>query len=325
MQGSLSVQGGFEGGGIVRGADRRGRGAGRDAFHEAGQDLTRADLIKRFNALGGHIGHALAPADGSGDLADEGITDRNRVGDGSRFHIGHHRDGGGIDGHTAQGLAHGIRGRLHEGAMEGSGHGQHHGTLGTFGLGNRHGPFHGRLMARNDHLGTAVVVGRIADLALRRLAGDLEGGLVLKPEKRRHGALPHWNGALHGIAADPQQAGGIGDGEAAGGGERRIFAQRVAGDKGGMFPEIEAGLGLQNPDRRQAHGHQGRLRVGRQGQLLRRSFPHDGGKFLGESLVHLVENGPGLRKGIGKGFAHSNRLAPLTGENECALHQERNP
>ena len=209
--------------------------------------------------------------------------------------------------------------------MEGGGYGQHHGTLGALGLGDGDRPLDSGFVARDHDLGAAIVVGRIADLALSRLAGDFEGHVVFEAEKRGHGALPHRNGVLHGIAADPQKPGRIGDRQAAGGGKRRIFAERMTGDEGGVLPEIETGLGLQHPDRRQAHRHQGRLGVGRQGQLLGGPFPHEGGELLGESLIHLVEHGLGLRKGIGKGLAHSDRLASLARENECALHQERFP
>ena len=113
--------------------------------------------------------------------------------------------------------------------------------------------------------------------------------------------------------------------QAAGGGKRRIFAERMAGHEGGIALEIEPGLGLQHADRREADRHQGRLGVGRQGQVLGRPLPHEGGELLGEGLVHLVENGPGLREGIGQGLAHADRLAALPGKNECARHQEWNP
>ena len=106
--------------------------------------------------------------------------------------------------------------------------------LAPFVLGDRDGALDRRLVAGDHDLGAAIVVGRIADLALRRLAGDLEGRVEFEAEQRRHGALPDRHGALHGIAADPQKPRRIGDRQAAGGGKRRIFAERMAGDEGGV-------------------------------------------------------------------------------------------
>jgi hypothetical protein len=91
-----------------------------------------------------------------------------------------------------------------------------------------------------------------------------------------------------------------------------------------MRLQVETGLGLQNPDRGKAHGHERRLGVGGERQILRRAFPHDRGQLLGEGLVHFVEHGLGLGEVLGKGLAHAHGLASLAGEYECALHRERN-
>src|SRR5690606_41384161 len=83
----------------------------------------------------------------------------------------------------------------------------------------------------------SIVVGDLADGANRSLgAGGLDVGL-LQPDDRRHRALAHRNGRLHGVAADAQEPRGIGDREGAGGGERRIFAERMAGDIGDLVLE----------------------------------------------------------------------------------------
>ena len=126
---------------------------GGDALHEAGQHLAGADLIERIDALGRHVGHALAPAHGAGDLADQGVADRGRIGDGSGLHIGHDRHGRGIHGHACQRLAHGVGRRLHQGAMEGGGHGQHHGALGALGPGRWRPPARRRPCGRRPRPG----------------------------------------------------------------------------------------------------------------------------------------------------------------------------
>ena len=178
----------------------------------------------------------------------------------------------------------------------------------------------GGLVAGDHDLGAAIVVRRVADLALRRLAGDLERGLVFEAEQGRHRPLPHRNRLLHGVAADAQQPRRIGDREAAGGGERRIFAERMAGDEGGVALQVEAGLGLQHAHGRQADGHEGRLGVRGEGELLGRPLPDEARQLLRQGRVHLVEDGPGLRKGLGQRLAHADGLAALARKDECARH-----
>ena len=52
----------------------------------------------------------------------------------------------------------------------------------------------------------------VADLALRRLGGDLAGRVEVEAEERRHRAPPDRHRLLHGLAADAEQPRGIGDG-----------------------------------------------------------------------------------------------------------------
>ena len=112
--------------------------------------------------------------------------------------------------------------------------GEHDGALRALSRRKRDGALDRRLVARNHDLGAAIVVRDVADLPLRGLARDLGGRGLVEAEQRRHGADPDRRRALHGLAADAEQTGGIGDGESAGGGERRVFAERVAGDEGSV-------------------------------------------------------------------------------------------
>ena len=156
---------------------------------------------------------------------------------------------------------------------------------------------------------------------LRRLAGDLQGGVEFEPEERRHGALPDRNGALHGIAADAQEPGRIGNRQAAGGGKRRIFAERVAGDEGRVALQVEPGFGLEHPERRQADRHQGRLGVGRQGQFLGRAIPDDGARA---SATEPSSTSSNTALACGKASARALPMPtawlPWPGKYECALH-----
>lgn len=53
---------------------------------------------------------------------------------------------------------------------------------------------------------------------------------MLKPDDCGHRALTHRHGGLHGIAADAQKTGGIGNRESTGGTGAGIFAEGVARD-----------------------------------------------------------------------------------------------
>ena len=74
--------------------------------------LPDPDLIERINALGRHEGHAFAPADRAGHLADEPVADRIRIGHRARLHVGDDRHGRRLDGDAGQRLAHGVGRRL---------------------------------------------------------------------------------------------------------------------------------------------------------------------------------------------------------------------
>ena len=107
------------------------------------------------------------------------------------------------------------------------------------------GAFDRGLVAGNHHLPAAIVIGGLADLTLRRLARDRHGSLVIEAEQRGHGADADRHRLLHGETAGAQQARGVGNAQAAGGGQRGIFAERMAGHEGGVAPDRETGFGLQ--------------------------------------------------------------------------------
>ena len=78
--------------------------------------------------------------------------------------------------------------------------------------------------------------------------------------------------------------------EGAGRGERRIFAERMAGDELRVALEIEAGFRLQHAHGGERHRHQRRLRVLGERERLGRAFAHDGAELVAERLVDLVEH-----------------------------------
>ena len=67
----------------------------------------------------------------------------------------------------------------------------------------------GGLVAGDHDLAAAIVVGGLADLALRGFVGDRNRGLVIEPEQRGHRAGADRHRLLHGKAADAQQPRGV--------------------------------------------------------------------------------------------------------------------
>ena len=145
--------------------------------------------------------------------------------------------------------------------MEGRGHRQQDGPLGAPALRQRDGALDGRLVAGDDDLAGAVVVGDVADLALRRLAGDLGGNLDLEADERRHGADAYGRRVLHSVAADAQEPRRVVELQASSSGKRRVLAERVARHERGVPAQFEPGFGLEHPHHRHADGHECRLRV----------------------------------------------------------------
>ena len=72
-------------------------------------------------------------------------------------------------------------------------------------------PLHGGPVAGDDDLPAAVVVGDIADLAAGGLRGDLGRDGGLGADQRRHRPHARRDGALHGVAPDPQEPRRVGD------------------------------------------------------------------------------------------------------------------
>jgi hypothetical protein len=142
-----------------------------------------------------------------------------------------------------EGVPHGVGGGLHQAGMEGRGDGEEEGALGAPRLGDLHRALHGLPGAGDDHLRGVVVVGGLADAAPGLgLLGDPGGRVEVEAEEGGHGALPHRDGGLHRLAAEAQEAGGVGDREGTRGAEGGVFAQGVARDIGGGRERDALGL-----------------------------------------------------------------------------------
>ena len=115
---------------------------------------------------------------------------------------------------------------------------------------------------------------------------------------------------------------GVGDRQTAGGGERGIFAERMAGDERDLVADTHA-LRFQHAHRREADGHQRRLGVLGERQGLQRPLEDDLGQLLAERLVDRLEDRRRLEEAIGERLAHADRLTALPGKGESYRHPPR--
>ncbi len=204
---------------------------------------------------------------------------------------------GALDGHVRQRLRHHVGGRLHQRAMEGRGHRQQHGALGAFGLGDLDRALDRGLVARDHHLPAAVVVGGLADLALRRFAprprraasNSSPSSAAMAPTPTGTAFCIAWPRMRSSRAVSAMR-------EGAGRGQRRIFAERMAGDELRVARKIEAGFRLQHAHGRERDRHQRRLGVLGERQRLGRPFADDGAELLAERGIDLVEHRPRRRR-----------------------------
>ena len=240
------------------------------------------------------------------------------IGDARGRDVRNQRHGGRLQIDLSQGFRHFFGGRLHQGAMERRADGQQHAALGALRLGDLNGALDGGLDAGDHDLSAAIVVRRLADVSLRGFPGDFRRRVEFEPEQNRHRALPDRHGALHGLSALFQQAGGVGKREGAGGGERRVFAERVAGDEGGLVGELEAARLFQRADDGEADGHDGGLGILGERQVFLRAFPHQFGELLAQSLVDLLEDLTGGSESLGQFAAHADGLRSLPRKDESS-------
>ena len=260
------------------------------------------------HALRGHIGHALAPAHRAGDLLDQKLADPVGIGHWGSEHVRDHRHDRLVHHHLGQRLGHRVGGRLHQAAMERRGDREQHGALGALGLGDLDRALDRRLVAGHHHLPAAIVVGGLADLALRGFVRHRDGGLVIEAEQCGHRAGADRGRLLHRQAANPQEPRGVGNRQAARGGQRRIFAERMARDERHVARQIDPGLALQHPQGGERHRHQGRLGVLGHLQGIGRAVPDHGAQLLAQRLVDLVEHRTRRRKRLGERLAHADAL-----------------
>ena len=151
---------------------------------------------------------------------------------------------------------------------------QQHRPLGAARLGNLDRALHCGLVARHDHLGRIIVIGRLADLALGGLGRDLHRRFKSHTQEHRHGADAHRHGLLHGPPAHAQQPRGVRQIQSARRAKCRIFPKAVARHKLRLIQPQP--FGLQRTKGGDRGRHQRGLGILRQGQLGNIAFPDEG-------------------------------------------------
>ena len=123
-------------------------------------------------------------------------------------------------------------------------------------------------------------------------------------------------------AARLQQPRGIGQREGAGGAQRRVFAQRMAGDETRMAwrDRGRASL-LQHADDGDARRHDRGLGIFGEDQIAFGAFPHQARKLLLQRLVDFLEHFAGAaRNASASALPMPTAWLPCPGKDECARH-----
>ncbi len=150
-------EGFFKAGGIF---DVGGVEGAVDLAVEAAEDLAGADLDEVGGAGLLEEADALHPADGAGDLADEGVADGGAAGEQEGVDVGGDGEGGVVEGDRLQRAGELLLGGVHEGAVEGRADRKHDGALGAGLFAELGGALDGVLGAGDDGLVGRVEVGR---------------------------------------------------------------------------------------------------------------------------------------------------------------------
>ena len=173
----------------------------------------------------------------------------------------------------------------------------------------------------HDHLAAAIVVRRLADLALRGLRGDRRGRVEVEPEQRRHGAGADRHRLLHGAAADAQKPRGVGNATA-------LPAAASAEYSPSEWPATKAASRARSrPASASSTRNAASDTAISAGCAFSVSVSVSAGpshidrrELLAERVVDLVEHLPRRRKSLGQALAHADRLAALAGKYESRRH-----
>ena len=289
--------------------------AGKTAQHLAGTDLDQGgDAVRRepFDRL--------APADAAGHLLDQPVGDLPRLGERRHGDIGHHRHRRPCRSPPRPARRASPR---RPAASAPNGNGAETGSMIA-----RLAPF---ASARRAAASTPALAPETTSwppplsLAIWQVASAAASAQTAstsacsRPRMAAMAPSPDRDGVLHGVAAHPEQARRVGQRQRSGRGKRGVFAERVAGDIGRAVGQARAAR-LERPQRGDRHGHQRRLGVGRQRQLLLRAFPDQRSTAARPARRRPPRTPGGLRETPSPDLAHAHALAALTRKGECDRH-----
>ena len=186
---------------------------------------------------------------------------------------------GGAQRDRGQRRPHGLGGRRHQPAMERRADRQHHAARRRpCALASSTARSTARACAADHDLAGRVVVGDVADAGLapprrrspRPSARSRPSSAAMAPSPTGTAACIAWPRSL-------QQARGVADREAAGRGQRRVLAERMAGDEPQSSASRAAAARLERAQRRERGRHQRRLGVLGQAQPLVRALRRSAG------------------------------------------------
>ncbi len=308
-------EGFFEAGGVFHVGS--GEGSGYLAI-EAGEDFAGAyfDVVGDVAEL--ELGNAVDPADGSGDLADEGIADGVGVEEEFGIDVADYGEAGVVEGDGLELRFELDLGGHHQGAVEGAADGEHDGSLGTEFFAEFGGAGYSGGRAGDDGLVGGVEVGGGDDFG-GEFGGDGGAGGFdvgeVEAEDGGHGSLAWGDGGLHELATSADGADGVGEGEGVGGDVCGVFAEGVAGGVvDGEVPGLE--FVFEDAEGGDGDGEDGGLGVLGELEGVFGAREDDVGEGEAEGVVGLFEDGAGGGVGVVEGAAHAYGLGALAGEEE---------
>ena len=142
--------------------------------------------------------------------------------------------------------------------------------------------------------------------------------LTIQTDDGRHAARPMVALLFHQSAALADQSQRIAEVERAGGDQRGVFTQAVAGDEAWRLPLLTERLEslAHRGQARQRHGQDGRLRVDRVFELVGWTFEAQRRQLEAEDLVGLLEHPPRSVRRLEEGLAHAHVLGALARKHE---------
>ena len=191
---------------------------------------------------------------------------------------------------------------------------------GAFGFGDLDRAFDRGLVAGHHHLAAAIVVGGLADLALRGFGGDGGGGVEIKADQRRHGADADRHRLLHGEPARAQQPRGVGEGEGAAAASAEYspseWPATNCASRARSRPASVSSTRSAASETAISAGCAFSVSV----SVSAGPFEDEAAQLLAESAVDLVEDRAGGREIVGQRLAHADRLAALPRKYESDRH-----